>query len=123
MWMIPCALQIIPCQAGLASENRGDPAVEAMSGPQRINTVLGLYILIFFIAIVLLVYWTRANDAVPLGGRTKGLFQMIFTEDGKTDPPDGSPRATPKPTGRSDAGAPNPKSDGKFEPRASKNSE
>jgi hypothetical protein len=38
--------------------------------------MLGLYILAFFVAIIVVVYWAKANDAVPLGGKTKGILRM-----------------------------------------------
>jgi hypothetical protein len=43
--------------------------------------MLGIYILAFFIAIIVVVYWARANDGVPLGGKTKGILQMTWNKE------------------------------------------
>jgi hypothetical protein len=40
----------------------------------------GLFLLAFFVAIIVIVYWAWANDSVPIGGRTKGFLRMPFTE-------------------------------------------
>jgi hypothetical protein len=49
--------------------------------------MLGLYILGFFVAIIVVVYWARANDAVPLGGKTKGILRMPWKEEIEQDLP------------------------------------
>jgi hypothetical protein len=59
--------------------------------------MLGLYILGFFIAIIIVVYWTKANDTVPLGGRTKGLLRMKFEEPRNGDKRADASRGTQAP--------------------------
>jgi len=49
--------------------------------------MLGFYILAFFVGIVVVAYWAKANDAVPLGGRTKGILRMPWTEKDGPDLP------------------------------------
>ena len=46
--------------------------------------MLGAYLVSFFVAIIIVVYWARANDSVPLTGLTKGFLRMKFTQ--KTGP-------------------------------------
>ena len=43
--------------------------------------MLGLYILAFFIAIIVVVYWAKTNDAVPLGGKTTGILRMTRKDE------------------------------------------
>jgi len=42
--------------------------------------MMGLYILSFFIAIVLIIYWAKENDTVPMGGKTTGIYRMPSVE-------------------------------------------
>jgi hypothetical protein len=50
--------------------------------------MISYYIVAFFFAIIVIVYWARQNDAVPLGERTKGLLRMKFTEKSTVKSPD-----------------------------------
>jgi hypothetical protein len=49
--------------------------------------MLGLYILAFFIGIIVIVYWAKANDAVPPDGKTKGILRMPWKEESGQDSP------------------------------------
>ncbi len=52
--------------------------------------MVSFYLVGFFFAIIVIVYWTRQNDTVPPGGRTKGLLRMTSTENGTGNLPDQS---------------------------------
>jgi hypothetical protein len=43
------------------------------------------YLLFFFIGIIVVVYWTRQNDAVPPGGETTGILRMTPAEPSRND--------------------------------------
>ena len=49
----------------------------------------GLFLLAFFVAIIVVIHWAKANDSVPLDGRMTGLFRMPFpdpSDDAKSAP-------------------------------------
>jgi hypothetical protein len=46
------------------------------------------YLLFFFIGIIVVVYWTRQNDGIPSGGKTKGVLRMTPTRSATVDPSD-----------------------------------
>jgi hypothetical protein len=64
----------------------------------------GAFLLAFFVAFVLLVYWVRKNDALAPDQPTIGLFRMSFYDKDakaqKPDPSTGAPQTANRPAAR-----------------------
>ena len=56
---------------------------------------LSLYFVAFFVGIIVVVYWTRQNDAVPPGEKTKGFLRMTFRANSASNPPGAAGEAGP----------------------------